>query len=636
MPLYPAQALDFFNVKDFGAVGDGAHDDTSAIQAAINAAAGGIVDDTNTRGGGVLLPAGVYVTSTLLIHSFVHLTGAGIQATTLLLKAGTNADLIDGYQALSLINIGAAGNTGSLGGTANWGLHDLTLDGNKTNQTGGTSWCIRDYGLGFIIENVRIRNGQNGGWQQDWNGSSQSPGLDSMEANLVNVKIHDCGGMGLEWGGPHDSQIANFESFHNDSHGVHLGPNASGMLFVNSHSWGVTVHKGAVCWLVESPGCLWSNGIGEGSDVCNIVALAPGLIWEGFTYGPPYPSLGFQLGQVASAVLKTAATTSPITLTTGPTNQGASGAFLQFVITGASVGGTIAVTGTDVTGTSVSDNLAPSGNGTYQTTNAYIAVTSITVTGLTGYSITVNGLTSPYAGQIQQSGGVALANPANGAMIFAKSNECRNGAIDFVNESASTVRMQIYQTAGTAVIGTPSTSTLSEIVVNGITADGTLALSGGSTFPIKGNNAFRVSSITQDIFNINASAGFVQIPNNTVVRMYSDNYSTRTVELNGGTVAVLQSTTAPALSTGGTITTSGVGIARVAPTGNVTGVILQAGVRAGQQVIVRNESAFTVTFNTTPATSNVADAAAALAIPALTSRAFEWNSIGALWSRCSG
>ena len=66
-----------FNVREFGAVGDGASKDTTAIQAAIDAA--------NAAGGGeVRVPAGRYVTGTLYLKSHVDFNvcaGATIEAS---------------------------------------------------------------------------------------------------------------------------------------------------------------------------------------------------------------------------------------------------------------------------------------------------------------------------------------------------------------------------------------------------------------------------------------------------------------------------------------------------------------------------------------------------------------------------
>jgi hypothetical protein len=60
------------NVKDFGAVGDGAADDTAAIQAAINAAQAGVVS--------VYLPAGRYrLASPLTITTSVNMRGEGAE-----------------------------------------------------------------------------------------------------------------------------------------------------------------------------------------------------------------------------------------------------------------------------------------------------------------------------------------------------------------------------------------------------------------------------------------------------------------------------------------------------------------------------------------------------------------------------
>ena len=66
-----AKLRESVSVKDFGATGDGATDDTAAIQRAIDA--------VNTAGGGtVLIPPGYYVvSSTLNTYSFVNIIGSG-------------------------------------------------------------------------------------------------------------------------------------------------------------------------------------------------------------------------------------------------------------------------------------------------------------------------------------------------------------------------------------------------------------------------------------------------------------------------------------------------------------------------------------------------------------------------------
>jgi hypothetical protein len=61
---------DVVNVKDFGAVGDGVHDDTAAIQGAIELAS------SRAFGGKVYFPSGKYLQSrTLILKSRVHLIG---------------------------------------------------------------------------------------------------------------------------------------------------------------------------------------------------------------------------------------------------------------------------------------------------------------------------------------------------------------------------------------------------------------------------------------------------------------------------------------------------------------------------------------------------------------------------------
>jgi hypothetical protein len=74
------------NVREFGAVGDGTADDTTALQNAINAAV--------AAGQMVFIPAGIYKFSKLTIDGTVSVIGAGVRATVLKTTA-TNGAAID-------------------------------------------------------------------------------------------------------------------------------------------------------------------------------------------------------------------------------------------------------------------------------------------------------------------------------------------------------------------------------------------------------------------------------------------------------------------------------------------------------------------------------------------------------------
>lgn len=90
-----------------------------------------------------------------------------------------------------------------------------------------------------------------------------------------------------------------------------------------------------------------------------------------------------------------------------------------------------------------------------------------------------------------------------------------------------------------------------------------------------------------------------------------------------------QSATAVVITNGSTIAASLTTVSRVAPAGAVTGVILQAGSLGGQQVIVINESANSVTF-AAAGTSNVADGTGCV-IAANKSAAFHWSTGTSRW-----
>jgi hypothetical protein len=110
-------------------------------------------------------------------------------------------------------------------------------------------------------------------------------------------------------------------------------------------------------------------------------------------------------------------------------------------------------------------------------------------------------------------------------------------------------------------------------------------------------------------------------------------YAYGTPVLAGGTVATVVSATSPDPGAAGTIATAGVGVATVTPAAARTGIILAPGTVNGQEVWVVNQgtAANTLTFNTTPATSNVADSATETAIAGLKARKFVWVAAVSLW-----
>jgi len=86
--------IETYDVKTYGALGDGTTDDTSAIQAALNTAAG-------AGGGVVFLPTGTYITGNLAIDSYVTLAGTGY-GSVLSAKTGTTAVLSMAHTATTV------------------------------------------------------------------------------------------------------------------------------------------------------------------------------------------------------------------------------------------------------------------------------------------------------------------------------------------------------------------------------------------------------------------------------------------------------------------------------------------------------------------------------------------------------
>jgi Pectate lyase superfamily protein len=108
---------DWLNVMNYGARGNGNADDTAAIQSAITAA-------VTAKAGVVYLPAGTYLVSApLRVTAAISVIGDGREATTILLKSGTDDYAVKFTQA-----------SGAITGAR---FADFAINGNAANQTGG-------------------------------------------------------------------------------------------------------------------------------------------------------------------------------------------------------------------------------------------------------------------------------------------------------------------------------------------------------------------------------------------------------------------------------------------------------------------------------------------------------------------
>ncbi len=190
-------AADIFNVKDYGALGDGSTADAVAIQTAIDAA-------ESAGGGIVFFPAGTYMSAvTLIVDSdFVKIQGSGIGSTTIKAASAMTILLRMGPVALSLTSLEYCQ------------VSNITLDGNATC----TEAVLRGYNNHFCLyENLRIISGSLHGGFFDG---------DITELNTKNhVNIYrgiwtlNNGGEGLHWEGDKSSMYSDLFANNNGSHG---------------------------------------------------------------------------------------------------------------------------------------------------------------------------------------------------------------------------------------------------------------------------------------------------------------------------------------------------------------------------------------------------------------------------------
>lgn len=136
------------NVKDYGAVGNGSTDDTTAFQSALTAAAG----TATTTAATVVAPAGFFVVGPLTLPHGVTLAGQGLRSTTLVAKSGvTNGAYLvsnaSGARMVSVRDLRIQGNASGQGANT---VHGLMVDHSGT--------AVEYNDMRAQVRNVHIEN----------------------------------------------------------------------------------------------------------------------------------------------------------------------------------------------------------------------------------------------------------------------------------------------------------------------------------------------------------------------------------------------------------------------------------------------------------------------------------------------
>lgn len=227
-----------FNVRDYGAKGDGSTLDTAAIQRALDAA--------HAAGGGtVYIPAGTYIVHSisgkasdgaLQIRSNVTLVGDGMGAS--------NIKVMDGEDT----KITGILRTPSGEATKNVVVRDLTLDGNHQNNSGeidgffcGVTPGSTQYDENILIERVEIMNVSRYGFD---------PHEQTRFLTIRDSVAHDNLGDGFTIDFCFDTVLANNVAYNNGRYGFNIVTSSHDVLLTNNVAYhnaasGIAVQKGS-------------------------------------------------------------------------------------------------------------------------------------------------------------------------------------------------------------------------------------------------------------------------------------------------------------------------------------------------------------------------------------------------------
>lgn len=212
----------------FGVKGDGVTNDSEAAQK--------MLDYLSSIGGGTAyFPKGTYLVN-LVINSKICLQGDGTDATILKAPPGSNKDVIQGANFLTLT--GTTVVYPNTFGVRSITIRNLKIDGNKANNTSG--FGIRIWGCIFDFNNIVVQNcAQDGIWTEFTTHNDvttyrlSDPSFDMIESRFHYIKSVNNNGNGWIFKGPHDSVIEHFYPVGN----LKWGFRSSGYASIEATHW---------------------------------------------------------------------------------------------------------------------------------------------------------------------------------------------------------------------------------------------------------------------------------------------------------------------------------------------------------------------------------------------------------------
>lgn len=185
------------SVEEYGARGTDTKDDTTAIQNAVNS--------VKASGGTVYIPKGTYyVSRSLVIPSFVTLTGEGSAAVVLKAKKAVDS-LVKTDQYAALSSKGTAQWHDTSGVPMGYTLSGITFDGAGLAKNG-----ISMYGYGFQMRDLYVRNYTGTGILENWGRNGSDKWNDNyskyLEAYADGLHVSGCN-TGIEWNGLTDAYL---------------------------------------------------------------------------------------------------------------------------------------------------------------------------------------------------------------------------------------------------------------------------------------------------------------------------------------------------------------------------------------------------------------------------------------------